>query len=52
MTAQDIANTITYLRKVFVGPSEVETFIKTMLALESEYARLTKHEREKIGANR
>lgn len=47
MTAQDIANTIVYLRKVFVGPAEVETFIKTMSALENEYRRLRNQEKTK-----
>lgn len=47
MTAQDIANAIVYLRKVFVGPAEVETFIKTMNALEKEYRRLRNSDKTK-----
>ena len=50
MTAQDIANTITYLRKVFVGPTEVDTFIRTLHALENEYMRLRKQEKPKAHA--
>lgn len=45
MTAQEIANAITYLRKVFVGPLEVDAFVKTMTALEREYRRLRDEER-------
>lgn len=50
MTARDVANTIAYLRKVFVGPLEVDTFIKTMSALESEYRRLSNEEKQKVRA--
>jgi len=44
MTAQDLANAIAYLRKVFVGPMEVDTFIRTMRALEDEYRRVSNDE--------
>lgn len=52
MTSQDIKQVIHYLRRVFVGQTEVETFMVTMRALETEYARVSKEEREKVGANR
>lgn len=50
MKALDIYNAIVYLRKVFVGPAEVETFIKTMQALEKEYYRLRSEEQPKVHA--
>jgi hypothetical protein len=47
MTPTDIANTIHYLRKVFVGPAEVETFLHTLAVLENEYRRAVKKEASK-----
>lgn len=44
MTARDLANAIVYLRKVFVGPMEVDTFIRTIKALEDEYRRVRNRE--------
>jgi hypothetical protein len=40
MTAQEIASAIIYLRKVFVGPAEIENFMRTIKALEEEYRRV------------
>lgn len=47
MTPTDIANTIQYLRKVFVGPAEVETFLHTLAVLENEYRRVITQEKRK-----
>jgi hypothetical protein len=46
MTPTEIANTIHYLRKVFVGPAEVETFMSTLSALEVEYRRAVTQEKK------
>lgn len=48
MTAQEIASAIVYLRKVFVGPAEVENFMRTIKALEEEYRRVRNG--DKVGA--
>lgn len=52
MTSQELANTITYLRKVFVGPLEVDNFLSTLSALEREYQRVQKEEKTKVFAHR
>lgn len=52
MTSQELANTITYLRKVFVGPFEVDNFLSTLSALEREYQRVRKEEQKKVSIHR
>lgn len=52
MTSQELASTITYLRKVFVGPFEVDNFVSTLSALEREYQRVRKEEQKKVSAHR
>lgn len=52
MTSQELASTIIYLRKVFVGPLEVDNFMSTLSALEREYRRVQKEEQKTVVANR
>lgn len=47
MNVTDLRNALRFLRRVVVGPTDVDALLRTVAALEAELAQRTQHRQKK-----